>query len=309
VFPPSEGSLRDDLDEAVHLASFSEPGSFRDLVVENSRISSNKAKRPPEIIDLYTRISLAAHQREANRFKELEFILEKFGWDPPEASLALDLGTGMGPAIPFLARRFKYVVGVDISLKHLVMAGCRCREGGCSNVTLVCACAERLPFADAQFSFVNSSDVLEHVADPAAYLRETERVLGRAGLYWSSTPNRYTLLNEGHVQLWGVGYVPRPLQRTYVRWLRHTGYEGIRPVSYREVSRLLGAVFEDYKIVLPVDMHDVLIPHPGVKPRPLWRVARAYWKLADGHTLLKRLASFLEKCFYPQFRFVARKAA
>jgi SAM-dependent methyltransferase len=52
--------------------------------------------------------------------------------------------------------------------------------------------ARRLPFPDASFDRVICSEVLEHVADPAAVARELARVLKPAGLLAVSVPTPWT---------------------------------------------------------------------------------------------------------------------
>lgn len=41
------------------------------------------------------------------------------------------------------------------------------------------------------------------------------------------------------MRLWGVGFLPRPLARQYVRALRKVSYEGVRPLSAPQLRRLL----------------------------------------------------------------------
>ena len=53
----------------------------------------------------------------------------------------------------------------------------------------VVAVGERLPFCDAQFDGVFSINVLEHVADLAAVLSESARVLEDGGIWLAITPN------------------------------------------------------------------------------------------------------------------------
>jgi 2-polyprenyl-3-methyl-5-hydroxy-6-metoxy-1,4-benzoquinol methylase len=54
----------------------------------------------------------------------------------------------------------------------------------------VSADASSLPFADASFEVVISTDVIEHLPDVDLHLREVARVLTERGLYMVKTPNR-----------------------------------------------------------------------------------------------------------------------
>jgi len=307
LFGPLEGSLRTDLNDALQLYANADNATFDRLVIKNAEMAKTAGARSEELINCYTKMSLAAEQREENRLKEMNYLIDKYDFNLCTSDCALDLGTGMGPALPYLAERFKQVIAVDISLKHLVIARKRCQEKGIQNIEFVCACAENLPLKEGICSFVNSADVLEHVADSMLYLKEVNRVLGQGGIFWASTPNRFTILSEGHVKLWGIGFFPRLLQKHYVRLMRKTSYDGIRPVSYRELSRMLSSVFREFKIVIPIDMHEVLEPHPGIKPSLLWRIAKTYWRIVSHNLILRSVGALLEKAFYPQFRLVARK--
>jgi SAM-dependent methyltransferase len=50
---------------------------------------------------------------------------------------------------------------------------------------------DRFPFPDASFDGCVSNYVIEHIADPAAHLREVARVLKPGGAYVLRTPNRW----------------------------------------------------------------------------------------------------------------------
>ncbi len=154
----------------------------------------------------------------------------------------LDLGCGTAdlmasvpPTIP--------VVGVDIALRWLVVARKRPGVSGPGRA-LVSACAEALPFPPGSFARVLSLGTLEHCTDPAAAVAEGRRVLARGGTLLLRTTNRYTLLPEPHVGVWGVGFVPRRWADGYVRrWSGHR-YLHHRPLSPREVrGHVAGAGF------------------------------------------------------------------
>jgi SAM-dependent methyltransferase len=97
----------------------------------------------------------------------------------------LDVGCAFGFATLLLARKGYQTVGVDNSRRYIVWAKRRHPQG-----EYVLCNAEELPFADASFDGVLLLDVLEHVVDQAALLREVQRVLKPGGTLILSVPHR-----------------------------------------------------------------------------------------------------------------------
>ena len=131
----------------------------------------------------------------------------------------LDLGCGGGMLMAAAAKLQpgRCLIGIDVSMTWLVVAKKFVSESG-GNPMLAAAMAEALPLADSSLPAVVSLDVIEHVHDPDAYLAEIDRVLQPGGRAAFSTPNRFSLTAEPHVFVWGVGWLPRALQASYVRW-------------------------------------------------------------------------------------------
>lgn len=67
----------------------------------------------------------------------------------------------------------------------------------------------RLPFPDDHFDAAVLQDVIEHVANPAAVLRELARVLRHGGVLYLSTPNRDALPNLIADPHFGLPFVSR----------------------------------------------------------------------------------------------------
>jgi ubiquinone/menaquinone biosynthesis C-methylase UbiE len=160
----------------------------------------------------------------------------------------LDIGTGTGDLSVSAAQRGVSVVGIDIAMRWLVVARRRAELAGVS-VDLVCCNAEYLPFPDATFARATALGTIEHLADAPAMLAETRRVLRRGGDFHARTVNRYTALPEPHVNVWGVGFVPRRWADRYVRLRSGQRYEHHRPLSSRELRRgLHSAGFRDVRV-------------------------------------------------------------
>jgi SAM-dependent methyltransferase len=106
----------------------------------------------------------------------------------------LDLGCGEGRhAITAYQNEHVDVVALDLSLDDLATASGRYQEfrqaGDHSrSVSFTCGSALALPFPDASFDKVICSEVLEHIDDYQAALREIRRVLKPNGLLAVSVP-------------------------------------------------------------------------------------------------------------------------
>jgi SAM-dependent methyltransferase len=168
---------------------------------------------------------------------------------PVPAGPWLEIGCASGDMLAAARRRGIPMVGVDVAMRWLVLA--RRRPALADGAQpLVCANGEFLPFAGEAFSRVVSVGTLEHCRRADAVLRETARVLRRGGDAAMRTTNRYSLLPEPHVDVWGVGFVPRRLADAYVRWRSGQRYLHHRPLSRRELLRgLRGAGFARARVM------------------------------------------------------------
>src|SRR5678809_531648 len=101
----------------------------------------------------------------------------------------LDVGCGTGANLKMLADYGK-AEGVDISPQAVEF----CRERGLDSVKL--GAAEQLPYENSSFELVTALDVVEHLDDDVAGLREMRRVLRPEG--------RILLFVPAFMFLWGV---------------------------------------------------------------------------------------------------------
>lgn len=102
-----------------------------------------------------------------------------------DGMVLLDLGSGPGHYTAALERAGARVVAVDLDRADIERVA---ERGLCA----VHGDATRLPFGDASFDGVFSSNLLEHVPDQAAVLDEIERVLRPGGWAWVSWTNWYS---------------------------------------------------------------------------------------------------------------------
>jgi ubiquinone/menaquinone biosynthesis C-methylase UbiE len=105
---------------------------------------------------------------------------------PPRARV-LDLGTGPGLLPLRIARAFPELIidAVDLSPDMIARARTNAASGGqTAPVTFTVADVASLPFPDAAFDLVVSSISQHHWDDPAAGLRELDRVLRPGAQAW-----------------------------------------------------------------------------------------------------------------------------
>ena len=175
------------------------------------------------------------------------------GWLTSATSVSpfLDLGCGSGALLAAAHAAGRPGIGVDVSMVWLVVAKRRIEAAGGVPV-LAAGFAEALPLADDALSGVVSLDTIEHVGDQAAYLREIDRVTAPGGAIALATPNRFSLGPEPHVRVWGVGWLPRRVQRRYAEWRSGLPYAFTRLLSTPETRRLMRRhTHFDYEIVVP----------------------------------------------------------
>lgn len=89
----------------------------------------------------------------------------------------LDVGCGSGLFFKEVAAQASMVVGLDISRNLLIKA--RDRSLAFSNVTVILADADHLPFKDGLFGAVFAFTVLQNMPKPAATIAELKRVANK----------------------------------------------------------------------------------------------------------------------------------
>ena len=227
-------SLEDDRAKARRLIERSEG---LDLARSVDAYWSMTPGTPVEHARRFTGYVLAGEQRSAEWLDTLR----------PAVALApgpwLEIGCASGDMLAACTSRSIQAVGVDVAMRWLVLARKRSALARGTH-TLVCANGEFLPFRNMSFARVISVGTLEHCRRADAVLAESARVLRTGGDASFRTTNRYSLLPEPHVNLWGVGFLPRRWADRYVRLRGGQGYAHHRPLSASELgSRMRHAGF------------------------------------------------------------------
>lgn len=155
----------------------------------------------------------------------------------------LDIGAGRGELVQELRRAMSMISSAcDFHIERFAAAGISCKQVNLNH--------EPLPYQDAEFNLVTSSEVVEHVENYRALLREVFRVMADGGVLVLTTPNvlnvnsRVRYLVSGFANLFG----PLPVRNDK---LYSTGGH-ITPIPYFYLAHaLLDAGFD--KVELSID--------------------------------------------------------
>jgi SAM-dependent methyltransferase len=154
-------------------------------------------------------------------------------WTAIHGRRVLDVGCGVGMYTDAFLRETPHVFGVEIERDRALQARAHAKD-------VIQGVGERLPFADGVFDIVFSHEVLEHVADDRACMREMARVARPRGHIVIFVPNRLYPF-ETHGVYWRgryhFGNVP------LVNWLptalRDQLAPHVRAYTSRDLRRLL----------------------------------------------------------------------
>jgi SAM-dependent methyltransferase len=153
----------------------------------------------------------------------------------PSGQRILSIGCGLGNDLWYLVAKNE-VVGLDYAGSGLEVAA----RHGLRTVEADLNLHPSLPFEDAAFDVVVMKDILEHLLDPLAVLREVHRVLKPDGYAVVSLPNPFVWSQRLRV-LFGGNLVYRGLVLTHADVYDEWNYMHIRFFTYRGVKRFLAA--------------------------------------------------------------------
>ncbi|WP_322512237.1 class I SAM-dependent methyltransferase [Chloroflexus sp.] len=144
----------------------------------------------------------------------------------------LDLGAGMGGFAVAAA-----LAGARVTACEYNPAYCRIIRLRAARYDLrlpiINAAGEGLPLPSAAFDLVVAWDVLEHVQDPVAVLREIARVLRPGGHALITAINRRAWIDP-HYHMRGINWLPRPVAEALIA-LRGRAKRG---AAFRDMQRL-----------------------------------------------------------------------
>lgn len=122
-------------------------------------------------------------------------VLYRFGRDasarrPFEGLRLLDIGCGGGLLCEPMTRLGFQVTGVDASPRNIGTASAHAAEQGLTIDYRASTAEDLLAAGEPPFDVILNMEVIEHVADPAAYLQDCARLLKPGGLMIVATLNR-----------------------------------------------------------------------------------------------------------------------
>jgi SAM-dependent methyltransferase len=156
----------------------------------------------------------------------------------------LDVGCGTGANLEMLAQ-FGEASGVDVSTEALAF----CRQRGLQSVRL--GEAEHLPYEDATFDLVTGLDVVEHLDDDIAGLREMHRVLRPGGYAFLFVP--------AFMFLWGM---QDDISHHRRRYTRAQIEQAVRTAGF-EIER---STYANLTFFAPILLGRLLMRTTGLRP-------------------------------------------
>ncbi|MDU8927881.1 bifunctional 2-polyprenyl-6-hydroxyphenol methylase/3-demethylubiquinol 3-O-methyltransferase UbiG [Alisedimentitalea sp. MJ-SS2] len=200
-------------------------------------------------------------------------IAAEFGRDlnspePFKGLRLLDIGCGGGLLSEPMARLGATVLGADAAAGNIPVAQVHAEQSGLKidyrNVT-----AESLAEAGEQFDVVLNMEVVEHVADPLAYLTACRQLLKPGGLMLCSTINRNP--KSFAVAIVGAEYIMRWLPKGTHEWSKFITpdelYSLIENAGLRPVDRK-GFVFNPISWQWSISDRDLSVNYVTASTKP-----------------------------------------
>ncbi|QJR01255.1 bifunctional 2-polyprenyl-6-hydroxyphenol methylase/3-demethylubiquinol 3-O-methyltransferase UbiG [Sphingobium yanoikuyae] len=129
------------------------------------------------------------------------------GFRPLSGKRALDVGCGAGLLAEPLARLGASVTGLDAAPENIAVAVAHAQGQGLA-IDYRATPVEQV--SDSGYDLVTSMEVIEHVADPAAFVRALAAKLAPDGLMILSTPNRTPMSRLAMITIGeSIGGIPK----------------------------------------------------------------------------------------------------
>ncbi len=180
----------------------------------------------------------------------------------------LDIGCGGGLLAEPMARLGAEVVGADAAARNIPVAQVHAAQQGL-DIDYRHTTAEEMAAAGEQFDAVLNMEVVEHVADPLAYLSACQQLLKPGGLMICSTINRNA---KSYVMaIVGAEYVMRWLPKGTHEWSKFITpdelYDLLRKAGLEPVDRK-GFVFDKLRWYWSISERDLSVNYVTASVKP-----------------------------------------
>ena len=147
----------------------------------------------------FARFGLPSYSRVFSLYKLRMGVYRHFKAEAAPGMKVLDVGCGQGVNIKLINKLYDAAGGmefhgVDISAERIKEATAEMQREGLENCRFKVGAAENTGYGDADFNIVICTEVLEHLPDPQAALKEFHRVLKPGGCAIVTTPNAADLI-------------------------------------------------------------------------------------------------------------------
>ena len=198
-----------------------------------------------------------------------EFDRDLSGEAPFAGLRLLDIGCGGGLLSEPMARLGASVVGADAAARNIPVARLHAEQSGLE-IDYRHTSAEDLVEAGEVFDVVLNMEVVEHVADPLAYLTACQRLLRPGGLMVCSTINRNA--KSFAMAIVGAEYVMRWLPKGTHEWKKFITpdelYDLIRRAGLVPVDRK-GFVFNPVSWSWSISQRDLSVNYVTASTKPV----------------------------------------
>ncbi|WP_421905825.1 bifunctional 2-polyprenyl-6-hydroxyphenol methylase/3-demethylubiquinol 3-O-methyltransferase UbiG [Mameliella sp.] len=198
-----------------------------------------------------------------------EFDRDLTGAQPFAGLRMMDIGCGGGLLSEPMARLGADVVGVDAAERNIPVAQTHAAQSSLQ-IDYRHTTAEAMAEAGERFDVVLNMEVVEHVADPLAYLTACRQLLKPGGLHICSTINRNP--KSFAVAIVGAEYVMRWLPKGTHEWAKFITpdelYELMRQAGLEPVDRK-GFVFNPISWAWSVSDRDLSVNYVTAALNPV----------------------------------------